>query len=217
MSLPVVVAITGASGAVYARRLLNVLHHSGYDVQLSISPSGKVVLQHEMGIQLELDNFDPETLVPLSADPEDKRLLATIELNEASSPGDFQYYHYANFLSPMASGSARSAGMVVCPCSGGTLAGIVNGTCTNLIQRAAEVHLKERRKLILMPRETPLSLGYIDNMKRATEAGAVVMPAMPGWYHGVKSLDDLVDFMVARVLDQLEIPHALMQRWGEDA
>ncbi|PQO26717.1 3-octaprenyl-4-hydroxybenzoate carboxy-lyase [Blastopirellula marina] len=217
MSLPVVVAITGASGAVYAQRLLNVLHHSGYDVQLSISPSGKIVFEQEMGIRLELDNFDPETLIPLTVDSGDKRLLETIELNEATKPGCFQYYHYTNFMSPMASGSARSAGMIVCPCSGGTLAGIVNGTCTNLIQRAAEVHLKERRKLILVPRETPLSLGYIDNMKRATEAGAVVMPAMPGWYHGVNSLDDLIDFMVARILDQLEIPHALMQRWGEDA
>lgn len=217
MSLPVVVAITGASGAVYAKRLLNVLHHSGYDVQLSISPSGKIVFEQEMGIQLELDNFAPETLVPQTVDSGDKRLLATIKLNKATSPGSIRYYHYTNFMSPMASGSARSAGMVVCPCSGGTLAGIVNGTCTNLIQRAAEVHLKERRKLVLVPRETPLSLGYIDNMKRATEAGAVVMPAMPGWYHGVKSLDDLIDFMVARILDQLEIPHALMQRWGEDA
>lgn len=217
MSLPVVVAITGASGAVYAKRLLNVLHHSGYDVQLSISPSGKVVLQQEMGIRLELDNFDPETLIPLTIDADDKRLFETIKLSKATTPGDFQYYHFANFMSPMASGSARSAGMVVCPCSGGTLAGIVGGTCTNLIQRAAEVHLKERRKLILVPRETPLSLGYIENMKRATEAGAVVMPAMPGWYHGVRSLDDLIDFMVARILDQLEIPHALMQRWGEDA
>ena len=217
MSLPVVVAITGASGAVYAQRLLNVLHHSGYDVQLSISPSGQIVLQHEVGIQLELDNVNPETLIPLTPRANDKRLLETIKLNDAAKPGDFQYYHYGNFLSPMASGSARSAGMVVCPCSGGTLAGIVNGTCSNLIQRAAEVHLKERRKLILVPRETPLSLGYIDNMKKATESGAVVMPAMPGWYHGVDSLNDLIDFMVARILDQLEIPHALMQRWGEDA
>lgn len=217
MSRPVVVGITGASGAVYAKRLLNVLHHSGHHVQLSISPSGKIVLQQEMGIRLELDNFDPETLVPLSIDPNDKRLAKTIELNEPSKPGDLEYFHFGNFMSAMASGSARSAGMVVCPCSGGTLAGIVHGSSSNLIQRAAEVHLKERRKLILVPRETPLSLGYIENMKKATEAGAVVMSAMPGWYHGVKSLDDLIDFMVARILDQLEIPHALMQRWGEDA
>lgn len=217
MSLPIVVAITGASGAVYARRLLSVLHHSGHEVQLSISTSGQTVFQHELGIQLQLDNFDPETLVGSRIEPDDKALLETAKLNDAQGPGQFHYYHFANFLSPMASGSARSAGMVVCPCSGGTLAGIVHGNCSNLIQRAAEVHLKESRKLILVPRETPLSLGYIDNMRKAVEAGAVVMPAMPGWYHGVEKLEDLIDFMVARILDQLEIPHALMQRWGEDA
>lgn len=217
MSLPIVVAITGASGAVYARRLLSVLHHSGYDVQLSISTSGQTVFQQELGVRLELDNFDPETLVPPQVKPDDKALAQTAQLNGARPPGKLHYYHFANFMSPMASGSARSAGMVVCPCSGGTLAGIVNGNCTNLIQRAAEVHLKERRKLILVPRETPLSLGYIDNMRKAVEAGAVLMPAMPGWYHGVEKLEDLIDFMVARILDQLEIPHALMHRWGEDA
>lgn len=217
MSLPIVVAITGASGAVYARRLLNVLHHSGYDIQLSISTSGQTVFQQELGIRLELDNFDPRTLVSAEVETNDTKLAKTVELNRAAEPGEFRYCHFADFMSPMASGSARSAGMVVCPCSGGTLAGIVNGNCTNLIQRAAEVHLKERRKLILVPRETPLSLGYIDNMRRAVEAGAVVMPAMPGWYHGVRSLDDLVDFMVARILDQLDIPHALIHRWGDDA
>lgn len=217
MSLPIVVAITGASGAVYARRLLNVLHHSGYDIQLSISTSGQTVFQQELGIRLELDNFDPWTLVSAEVETNDSKLAKTVELNHAAEPGEFRYCHFADFMSPMASGSARSAGMVVCPCSGGTLAGIVNGNCTNLIQRAAEVHLKERRKLILVPRETPLSLGYIDNMRRAVEAGAVVMPAMPGWYHGVRSLDDLVDFMVARILDQLDIPHALIHRWGDDA
>ncbi|PQO29946.1 UbiX family flavin prenyltransferase [Blastopirellula marina] len=217
MSLPIVVAITGASGAVYARRLLSVLHHCGYDVQLSISTSGQTVFQQELGIRLELDNFDPWTLVPPQVEPGDTALAKTVELNHAQEPGTLSYYHFADFMSPMASGSARSAGMVVCPCSGGTLSGIVNGTCTNLIQRAAEVHLKERRKLILVPRETPLSLGYIDNLRKAVEAGAVVMPAMPGWYHGVKSLDDLIDFMVARILDQLAIPHALMHRWGDDA
>ncbi len=217
MSLPIVVAITGASGAVYARRLLNVLHHCGYDIQLSISTSGQTVFQQELGIRLELDNFDPWTLVSSDIEASDTRLAKTVELNHASEPGEFHYYHFADFMSPMASGSARSAGMVICPCSGGTLSGIVNGTCTNLIQRAAEVHLKERRKLILVPRETPLSLGYIDNLRKAVEAGAVVMPAMPGWYHGVESLDDLIDFMVARILDQLDIPHALMHRWGDDA
>ena len=104
---------------------------------------------------------------------------------------------------------------MVAPCSGSTLSGIASGSSTNLIQRAADVHLKERRKLVLVTRETPLSLVHIDNMKKVTEAGAVVLPAMPGWYHGVQSLDDLIDFIVARILDQFGLDNALISRWGE--
>jgi 4-hydroxy-3-polyprenylbenzoate decarboxylase len=104
--------------------------------------------------------------------------------------------------------------MVISPCSGSTLSAVANGAGANLIQRAAEVHLKERRKLILIPRETPLSLPHIDNMRKCTEAGAVVMPASPGWYHGVSTLRDLVDFMTARICDQLGIDNALINRWG---
>jgi 4-hydroxy-3-polyprenylbenzoate decarboxylase len=104
--------------------------------------------------------------------------------------------------------------MVVCPCSGGTLSAIAHGTDQNLIHRAASVHLKERRKLILVPRETPLSLPMIENMRTAALAGAVILPAMPGWYHRPQSLSDLVDFIVARILDQAEIEHALSRRWG---
>ena len=106
--------------------------------------------------------------------------------------------------------------MVICPCSGGTLGAVVGGISSNLIQRAAAVHLKERRKLILVPRETPLSLIQIENMKRAHEAGAIVLPAMPGWYHGVSSLEDLIDFVAARILDQLEVEHSITKRWGND-
>jgi 4-hydroxy-3-polyprenylbenzoate decarboxylase len=104
--------------------------------------------------------------------------------------------------------------MVVCPCSGSTLSGIAHASSMNLIQRAADVHLKERRRLILVPRETPLSVIQIDNLRKAAEAGAVILPAMPGWYHGVTSIRDLVDFVVARILDQLAVPHTLMKRWG---
>ena len=105
--------------------------------------------------------------------------------------------------------------MIVCPCSGGTLSSIAHAASGNLIHRAADVHLKERRKLILVPRETPLSSLQLENMLRVSQAGAVVLPAMPGWYHGVTQLRDLVDFVVARILDQLGIEHQLMQRWGE--
>ncbi len=104
--------------------------------------------------------------------------------------------------------------MVICPCSGGTLSSIVHGTSANLIHRAAEVHLKERRKLILVPRETPLSMVMLENLRRAAEAGAIILPAMPGFYHGVKSIGDLVDFVVARICDQLGIENSLIQRWG---
>ena len=120
-------------------------------------------------------------------------------------------------MAPMASGSFLTGGMVICPCSGTTLSAVAAGAASNLIQRAAEVHLKERRKLILVPRETPLSLAHIDNMRRVTEAGAVVLPASPGWYHGVADRSsDLVDFVVARICDQLGVEHALTKRWGEN-
>ena len=119
-------------------------------------------------------------------------------------------------MAPMASGSFLTAGMVICPCSGTTLSAVAAGAAGNLIQRAAEVHLKERRKLVLVPRETPLSLAHIDNMRRVTEAGAVVLPASPGWYHGVQELSDLVDFVVARICDQLGIEQTLTKRWGTE-
>jgi 4-hydroxy-3-polyprenylbenzoate decarboxylase len=118
-------------------------------------------------------------------------------------------------MAPMASGSFLTGGMVICPCSGTTLSAVAAGAASNLIQRAAEVQLKERRKLVLVPRETPLSLAHIDNMRRVTEAGAVVLPASPGWYHGVREVSDLVDFVVARICDQLEVAHTLTKRWGE--
>lgn len=206
MSGPLILAITGASGAVYATRLLDVLIRGGQTVHVTISPSGAAVLQQELGLEVNLETFRPAMLLPATADPEDIRLYAN----------QMQYFHYQNFFAPMASGSFLSAGMVICPCSGGTLSGIAHGTSSNLIQRAADVQLKERRKLIVVPRETPLSTIHLDNMKRIAEAGGIVLPAMPGWYHGVQSLQDLIDFVVARILDQLGIEHTLMKRWGEE-
>lgn len=213
---PIVLGITGASGAVYARRLLNVLIHAGYDVDLSISVSGRAVWLQELNVTLDLKNFDPRQILAEQVSPDDRRLTATIEQNLPQRTGNLRYFHYSDFMAPIASGSARSRGMVICPCSGGTLSGVVHGASDNLIQRAADVHLKERRRLVLVPRETPLSLIYLDNLRKAAEAGAIVLPAMPGWYHGVETLDDLIDFIVARILDQLDIPHALMRRWGSD-
>jgi 4-hydroxy-3-polyprenylbenzoate decarboxylase len=197
---PLIVAITGASGAVYAVRLLEVLLEKGCKVELALSPSGAAVLKQELDRTVNLERFDIRTILPSIAD---------------EAAGRLRYHHYEDLFSPLASGSCLTGGMVVCPCSGSTLSGIAHGASNNLIQRAADVHLKERRKLILVPRETPLSVIQLDNMRRAAEAGAVILPAMPGWYHGVKSVQDLVDFVVARILDQLGVPHELMRRWGE--
>ncbi|HWB00609.1 MAG TPA: flavin prenyltransferase UbiX [Pirellulales bacterium] len=193
-----VVGITGASGAIYARRLLETLLAADCQVQLSISPSGAAVIEQELGLSIDLDRFRVADLLPA-----------------VDKPDRVRYWHYEDYSSPMASGSARSDGMVVCPCSGSTLSAIAHAASGNLIQRAAEVHLKERRKLIVVPRETPLSLPQIDNLRACAVAGAVVLPAMPGFYHGATTLDDLVNFVVARICDQLGIEHTLMRRWGE--
>ena len=148
-----------------------------------------------------VDEFLPEQL-DLQVRPDSLRRLV--------------YHHYENYFAPIASGSFLTGGMVICPCSGATLSAVVHGASTNLIQRAADVQLKERRPLILVPRETPLSVVQLDNMRRAAEVGCVVLPAMPGWYHGVTRLEDLVDFVVARILDQLGVAHTLMKRWGSE-
>jgi flavin prenyltransferase len=196
---PFVVGISGASGAVYATRLLEALVELGHRVHLTISPAGQTVLKQELALDVDLEQFEPASLQLLVPGTHLQRIT---------------YHHDADYLSPIASGSALSSGMVICPCSGGTLSAVAHGASTNLLQRAAEVHLKERRKLILVPRETPVSLVCLDNMKRACEAGAIVLPASPGWYQGVQTVRDLVDFIVARILDQLDVPHELSRRWG---
>jgi 4-hydroxy-3-polyprenylbenzoate decarboxylase len=199
MSPPIVLAITGASGAVYAVRLLELLVQSGRHVHLTISPAGRDVMREELQLEVALDDFEMTTLLP-----------------QAAGVDRVRYHHYQDFRAPIASGSSLSSGMVICPCSGGTLGAIAAGAGNNLIHRAAEVHLKEQRKLILVPRETPLSLIHIENLKRLAESGATILPAAPGWYHGVHSIRDLVDFVVARILDQLSIEHTLLHRWGSE-
>lgn len=151
-NLPLVVAITGASGAVYGLRLLEVLVESGREVHLVISPSGAAVVKQELNRDIDLESFDPRTLLPPGVAQPAGNLI--------------RYHHYQNFLTPPASGSFLTGGMVVCPCSGSTLSGIAHGASNNLIQRAADVHLKERRKLVLVPRETPLSIIQIDSTLR---------------------------------------------------
>ena len=226
----IVVAITGASGAVYSLRLIEVLLATGHDVHLSISPTGAQVIHEEMDLRVDLNDFQQADLmlddVTNASDSKIRLLQATAGIGTADSNvlsvdagrvGELHYHHYQNFGSPIASGSFLTAGMVVSPCSGSTLSAVAHANSENLIHRAAEVHLKERRKLILVPRETPLSLPHIDNLRGCVEAGAVVLPAAPGWYHGVSTLRDLVDFIVARICDQLGIDNALIKRWGADA
>jgi 4-hydroxy-3-polyprenylbenzoate decarboxylase len=221
--------MTGASGAVYAVRLLDVLLAAGAEVHLSISPAGQAVLLQELGLDVDLAAVKLADLLPDAGayrdDPRFAKLrsllgdepLATHEptKHEERSTKNFHYHHYQNLFAPIASGSFLTAGMVVSPCSGGTLSGIAHGTSANLIQRAADVHLKERRKLIVVPREAPLSLIHLDNMRRCVEAGALIIPASPGWYHGVNTIRDLVDFVVARICDQFGLGNTLMKRWGE--
>ncbi len=196
---PLVVGVTGASGAAYAVRLLEVLLEAGREIHLAISPSGQAVIATELGRPLDLDRFD----------------VAALLGKPAPTTGRLHYHHHKNLMAPIASGSFLTAAMVICPCSGSTLSAVAHSMGENLIHRAAEVHLKERRKLVVVPRETPLSLPQLKNMQAIHEAGAVVLPAAPGFYHGAESVSDLVDFVVARICDQLGVPNALMRRWGE--
>jgi flavin prenyltransferase len=196
----IVMGITGASGAIYATRLLEVLLRAGRRVHLTISPAGAEVLKTELDLSVDLKKFDASRFVPA----------------ERGEPAALVYHHYQDYSAPIASGSFLTGGMVICPCSMGTLASVANGLSTNLIQRAADVHLKERRKLIVVPRETPLGSIALENMKRLSDAGGVVLPAMPGFYQRPQSIADLVDFVVARICNQLGVapPTDLLKPWG---
>jgi 4-hydroxy-3-polyprenylbenzoate decarboxylase len=187
---PVTFGITGASGAPYAVRLLRALNDSGTPVRLIVSGYGLRLLAEESGI-----------------DGVDALRAATGDWSRV------EFYDSLDRGATPASGSAPSAGMVVCPCSMGTLASIAAGTSRNLVERSADVALKERRPLILVPRETPLSLIHLENMTRLTRAGATIMPAAPGFYHRPQSIDDMVDFVAARILDHLGVEHAIGKRW----
>lgn len=179
-----IVAITGASGAVYARKLLRSIPRDRYEIHLVASEAGKLVYGLETGRDLEAD-----------------------------LPAGLRLHDEKDFTAPFASGSFPCAGMVVVPCTMGTLGAIAGGLSQNLIHRAADVCLKERRPLILVIRETPLNRIHLANMLRAAEAGAVILPAMPGFYHKPQTVDDIVDFVVARILDQLGIAHNLVPPW----
>jgi 4-hydroxy-3-polyprenylbenzoate decarboxylase len=194
-----VLAMTGASGTPYGVRLLETLLKSGRTVHLVISPAGTEVIEQELNIRVDLKRFDASGLIPKGVDI--SRL---------------HYHHYQDFRAGIASGSFLTAGMVVCPCSMGTVAAIAHGTSGNLNHRAGDVHLKERRKLVLVPRETPLGIVQLRNLTAVAEAGAVVLPASPAFYTLPKSINDMVDFVVGRICDQLGVENGLLKRWGDD-
>lgn len=193
MSAPLVFAITGASGGPYAVRLLEQLVGAGVPVSLIVSGHGWRLLQQETSVR------DLESL--------------RAHIGEAAWERTVTVFDDADRGAAPASGSAPSRGMVICPCSMGTLSAISAGSSRSLIERAADVVLKERRRLVLVPRETPLSVIHLENMLRVTRAGAVVLPAAPGFYAAAEKVDDLVDFIVARILDHFEITHDLSRRW----
>lgn len=198
----ITLAITGASGAPYALRLIEQLVNENYHIYLLISSAAKVVFATEEDIKFpskkeQLDIFFKERF--------------------KASEGQITVCGKEDWFSPVASGSAAPKQMIVCPCSTGTLSSIAMGACDNLIERAADVVIKERGQLILVPREMPFSSLHLENMLKLSQLGVTIMPAAPGFYHQPKTIADLVDFVVARILDHIGVDQKLMARWGYDA
>ena len=196
----VTLAVTGASGSQYALRLLECLVRADVEVFFLISQAAQLVVATETELQLP---------------PKPQALEAFLTEHYQAREGQIRVFGKQDWMSPVASGSGAPAAMVVCPCSTGTLSAIATGASNNLIERAADVTLKERRQLILVPRESPYSTIHLENMLKLSRMGAVILPASPGFYHQPQSIDDLVDFIVARILNQLGIEQDLLKRWGE--
>jgi len=195
--LPVIVALTGASGQPYGIRLLQVLLELHQPVELVVSEAAFLVLKEELGLEIP-PGVDP---IPYLLGKDAETMI---------------HYHPASDLgADIASGSHLTKGMVICPCSTGTLGSIASGVSRNLIERSADVCLKEQRKLVLVVREMPLSPIHLKNMHELSLAGAVIMPASPGFYHQPQTVQEMIDFVIARILDQLGIPHKLAKRWKE--
>jgi len=197
----VTLALSGASGMAYGLRLLECLLAADLDVNLLVSQAAHLVAKQELGVALPARACDLESQLADSLDTRD---------------GQLRVFGREDWNAPVASGSNPADAMVVCPCSMGTLAAIASGMSDNLIERAADVMLKEQKKLILVPREAPFSTLHLENMLKLSRMNAVILPANPGFYHRPQSVEDIIDFIVARILDQLGIEHALMARWGED-
>lgn len=215
----VVLAITGASGCVYAIRLIQLLLATGQNLHVVVSDAARQVMARELEAAFPGNSAStPEWLAMIEqtfSGPIGTAWGYPRPFEFAAVPGTIRSYASSDYSAGIASGSFRTRGMVICPCSMGTLSAIATGASTNLIQRASDVHLKERRPLVLVPRETPLNLIQLENMTRVCNAGATVMPSMPGFYHKPLQIADLIDFVVARILDHLQVEHTLIERWGE--
>jgi flavin prenyltransferase len=196
----ITLAWTGASGLQYGLRLLDSLLAAHCRVDLLVSQTARIVAKQELDLNLPAGTVE---------------LAAMLKARNPAHPGELKAYGRDEWFAPAASGSNPADAMVVCPCTMGSLAAIAHGLADNLIERAADVMLKEKRPLILVPRETPFSLIHLRNMAQLAEAGATILPANPGFYHRPESVEQVVDFIVARILDQLAVPHMLMARWGD--
>ena len=197
----VTVALTGASGMPYGVRLLEALVHAQCRIAVVYSQAAQIVARQECDLVL-------------AAQPREAARQLGARFN--ASEGQIEVYGQQDWMAPIASGTNAADAMAICPCTVGTLGAIANGLADNLIERAADVMLKERRRLVLVPRETPLSTIHLENMLKLSQAGAVILPPAPGFYALPRTVDDLVDFVVARVLDQLGVRHTLGPRWGDD-
>lgn len=196
----VTLAVTGASGSHYALRLLECLVQADVEVFFLISQAAQLVMATETELQLP---------------PKPQALEAFLTEHYQARAGQIRVFGKQDWMSPVASGSGAPSALVVCPCSTATLSAIATGASSNLIERAADVALKERRQLILVPRESPYSTIHLENMLKLSQMGAVILPASPGFYHQPQTINDLVDFVVARILNQLGIEQVLLKRWGE--
>ena len=195
----ITLAMTGASGAQYGLRLLECLVQKGLKVQFLISNAARVVVATETDLDL----------------PADEELEKFLTLNFDAEPGQIVVNTTKNWFSSVASGSAAPQSMVICPASGGTISAVASGASNNLIERAADVAIKEKCQLVIVPRETPLSEIHLDNMLKLARLGVTILPAMPGFYHNPETINDLVDFVVARILDHLDINQDIIPRWGD--